>query len=147
MVSLGFTRFHLDSLGRTWSLLGSLGFTWLHVVPLGLISFHLVSFALTWFHLVSLGLTRFHSDVLGLTWFHLVSLGLTWSHKGKGKRENIPSTKGKGKGATPEFHPISTLQPDQALARTNERNETKRFPGWTHPPTSDLHIFYTYIYT
>ena len=28
----------------------------------------------------------------------------------------------------------STRQPDQAYARTNE---TKRFPGWAHPPTSD----------
>ena len=77
----------------------------------------------------------------------MVSLGFTWiiaSSQGKGKpggrkgkREHLVGEKGKGKGADPEFGPISTLQPDCAHARTNERNETKRFPGWTHPPTSD----------
>ena len=147
--SLGFNRFHLDSLGRTWSLLVSLGFTWFHLASLGPTLSHLVPLGLIWSHLVSLGLTRSHSVSLGLawshlvsfglTWTHLVSLGLTWSHLvSQGKRENLPSRRGKGKGAPPQFHPISTLQPDRAHARTNERNETKRFPGWTHPPTSDL---------
>ena len=40
---------------------------------------------------------------------------------------------GNCKGALLCFQRISTVQPD----RTNERNETERFPGGTHPPTSD----------
>ena len=31
----------------------------------------------------------------------------------------------------------STRQPDREHART-ERNETKRFPNWAHPPTFDI---------
>ena len=31
----------------------------------------------------------------------------------------------------------STRQTDRAHAHAHERTETKRFPGWTHPPTSD----------
>ena len=51
----------------------------------------------------------------------------------KGRKRT--STKGKGKGATPKFHPISTLQPDRAHERT-KRNES----AWTHPPTSDVYV-------
>jgi len=147
LVSLGFTRFHLDSLGRTWSLLVSLISTWLHLVPLCLVWFHLVSSGLTWYHSVSLGFTRFrlvlfgfiwfHLDSLAPTWTHLLPLGLTWSHlvsQGKGKTSR--SQKEKGRVQT---HIFVRFPPYNQTTRTHARtNETKRFPGWTHPETCDV---------
>ena len=61
--------------------------------------------------------------------------------QGKGKRRR--DQKGKGKGAEEEDHFFCRIRPDirhRAHARTHARHETKRFPGWTHPPTSDLEI-------
>ena len=108
----------------------SLGLTWTHLDSLGL----------TWTHLVSLGLTWTHLDSLGLTWTHLDSPGLTRSHKGKGKTSL--GQKGKGKARNREFHLILTRRPDRAHARTHARHDTKRFPGWTHPPpTSDSCLY------
>ena len=40
----------------------------------------------------------------------------------------------------------STMQPDRVQARTHERNETTRFPGWTHPQTPIYIYIYIYIY-
>ena len=93
---LGFNRFHLDSLGSTWSQLVSFGFTWIHsvvLVSLGLSWFHVDSLGLTWSHSVSLNsldltmllwvtlrFARFRSVTLGFSWSHLVSFGLTWFH-------------------------------------------------------------------
>ena len=54
-----------------------------------------------------------------------------WEQKGKGKTRW--GEKGKGKGDRGRLGRIPTLQPDRAHAHTNERNETKRFPGWTPP--------------
>ena len=51
--------------------------------------------------------------------------------KGKGKRQR--EEKGKGKGQTTVFFPDLTRHTHRAHAR----HETKRFPGWSHPPTSD----------
>ena len=48
--------------------------------------------------------------------------------KSKGRRE---------KGRCPDLVANSSRQPDRENALTHERNETKRFPGRTHPPTSD----------
>ena len=119
----------MDSLGFTWPRLDSFGFTWTHSVSL---RFHLDSLGLTWIHLESHGLTG-------------ISLGFTCILKGKGKTRcgqkgkgnTWRAKKGKGKGEPRELHCISTRQTDRAHARTN-RNRN-RFPGWTHPPTSDLH--------
>ena len=127
MVSCCLTRSHLDSLGFTRTHLVSLGFTWSHQVSHGL----------TWFHVDSPGLIWFHWVSLGLTWPRLVSLGLNWTHMiPTGKREKPECLKGKGKPPLGHFEPVPTLHPERAHARTN-RNRN-RFPGWTHPPTSDL---------
>ena len=50
--------------------------------------------------------------------------------------------KGKGKEHAPRFGAWISLGIQTARARTHD---TKRFPGWTHPPTSDTYI-YIYIY-
>ena len=95
---------------------------------------------LNWTHLGYLGLTWSHLDLvsLGLIWTHLVSLGLTQTHLEsplpQGVSENFPPEKRKGKGGHGRFCPLSALPPDRAHARTNERNETTRFPRWSHPP-------------
>ena len=85
---------------------------------------------------------EFHRDSLGLT-------GLTRPPKGKGrtsrhKREKgrrrpaPPATKGKREGdGTWISGPDLTRHPNRAHARTHD---TKRFPGWTHPPN----LPYTY---
>ena len=36
----------------------------------------------------------------------------------------------------------STMPPDRAHARTHEQNETKQFPGWTHPQSPILLYLY-----
>ena len=103
------------------------GLTWTHLVSLGL----------TWTHLASLGLTWTPLDSLSFTWSHLVSLGLTlvcFSTREKGKARG---GKGKGKAAGLSFDLDLTRQRHRAYARTHD---TKRFPGWTHPPTSHIYI-------
>ena len=139
MDSLGFTCIHLDSLGLTWIHLDSLGLTWIHFDSLGFTWTHLHFTWTHWDHLNSLGFTRTHweltlthLDSLGLTCIHLDSLR---SHQEKGKSsETKPGQKRKGKSSAYDFTEISPGLPHRAYARTNE---TKRFPGWTHPPTSD----------
>ena len=128
MASLGFTWFHLVSLGFTCSHVVSLGFTW----------FHLVSLGITWYHLVSLGS---HLDSLGLTWTHLThsgSLGLTWIHLDSLDSLDPPREKGKpagGKGKREKArNEISGLDLTRHTVCARATNETKRFPGWTHPP-------------
>ena len=51
--------------------------------------------------------------------------GLGGGGKEKGKAGRGKRKKGKAR------------QPDRANAVTHERNETKRFSGWTHAPTCD----------
>ena len=97
----------------------------------------------------------FHYDVTIMSllfhcYFTMISLLCSYDFTiiTQGKRENFPrekgkgkaarSKKGKGKGADPRFGPIFTLHPDRAHARSHARHDTKRFPGWTHPPTSDI---------
>ena len=79
-------------------------------------------------------------DSLGSTWTHLVSLGFAWSHVAslgthhisKGKREQRPPQKGKGKDQTLDalqFHSVFCWHPNTAR-RTHARNETiSRFGG------------------
>ena len=50
--------------------------------------------------------------------------------KGKARQGQME----KGKGGRLLLGSNSCGQPDC----THERNETKRFPGWAHPPTSDF---------
>ena len=52
-----------------------------------------------------------------------------FTHKGKGKARRSKRERGEGWQAL--LRSNFTRQPDCANARTNE---TKRFPGWTHPP-------------
>ena len=136
MISHGFTWFHFFAFGSTWLHLDSFGFTW----------FHLDSTCFTRFHAVSHGFTSshlFYMMAIVCCWYHLTQLELHKENKlTQGKRGNPPGLKGKGKAATLRFsfciHLTSTPR-----ARTNERNETKRFPGWTHPPTSDSYPQHT----
>jgi hypothetical protein len=119
-VSLGFTCPHLCSLG----------FTLLHLVSVGLAGSHL---SLTWNHLESL-------DPLGLTWTHLDSTGLivvARSHLEEGKTDRGQTETGRGS--------IRIFGPDLARQCACSANETKRFPGWTHPPAPDIYI-YIYIF-
>ena len=73
------------------------------------------------------------SNVLEVTDKPNSSLDRRFVGWGEGETVSFPSRKGKGKmsvlGFGFEFHSIR--QPD----RTRERNETKRFPGWTHSPS------------
>jgi len=150
LVSLGFTRFRLDSLGRTWSLLVSLGFTWFHLPSHGPTLSYLVPCGLIWSQLVSFGLTRFRLvgltlDSLGLTWTQLVSLGLT---REKGKPPALKREKGRV-----HHHNFIRFPPYNQTARTHTRtNETKRndFPvGLTPQPPIYIYIYiyiYMYIY-
>ena len=127
------------------------------------LSFGLV-FRITWFHFVSLGLSRAH---LGLTWTHLESLGLIWAclihlvslsstcdhffslgftwarwvwlswiHLG-----SLDHAWDKGKGPGSKFGAQISL--GNVCARAT--NAKRRFPGWTHPPTSDITYLPTYI--
>ena len=55
--------------------------------------------------------------------------------KGKGK---VPQAKkGKGRRSATSFA-IEFHQATRPRARAHERNETKRFPDWASPPTSDV---------
>ena len=118
----------------------SLGLTWphsRHLVSFGDTKSRVASFVFTCTHLGSCGFTWSHLVSLGLTWPRLVSLGLNWTHMFPiGKRETPARQKRKGKPADGNLKPVLTLHPERAHARTN-RNRN-RFPGWTHPPTSDM---------
>ena len=74
--------------------------------------------------------------------------------KGKGKVRRPKNGKGKvrhpkkekGKGRKPFCDPIPLRnQTARTHARTHAWHDTERFPGWTHPPTSDLTIIYYYV--
>ena len=67
--------------------------------------------------------------------YALYTLYISLTH-GKGKAQRPQREKGKWR--SPLLRSNSTRQPDRAYAHTHERNEPKRFPNWTHPPTSDL---------
>ena len=126
LVSFGFTWIHLESFGITWNHLDSRDFTLIYV---DFISFHLVYFDFILFRLMSLEFTL----------FHLIP---------QGTRERPVGQKGKGKGAVSRFGAWISLGIQTARARTHH---TKRFPGWNHPPTSDIYIYiyrhiYIYIY-
>ena len=54
-----------------------------------------------------------------------------WCHRHRSPR---------GKGRSSLLDSNSTRQPDRAHARTHGRNETKRFPNWTRPPTFDFQV-------
>ena len=66
----------------------------------------------------------------------LCTLHTLYTSLSQGKKESSAPPQGKGKRSGPpfafEFH-WST----RPRAGAHERNETKRFPGWAHPPTSD----------
>ena len=144
LVSLRFTWSHLVPHGLAWSHFDSLGLIWFHVASLGLTLTFSVSFEPTWSHLVLLGLTWLRLVSRGLTWFHWVSLGLAWSHLDslgfpgfpRAQERNPCRQKGKGKTPSGNLEPVPTLHPERAHARTN--GNRNRFPGWTHPPTSDV---------
>jgi hypothetical protein len=114
------------------------GLTWTHLISLGF----------TWTHLISLDLTWIHLDSLDLIWIPLISfISREKEHLiSQGKRERPVGQKGKGKGAAAAadhgFGAGISLGIQTARARTHD---TKRFPGWTHPPTSDIYI-YIFIY-
>ena len=83
------------------------------------------SLGLTWIPLVQLVFTRSHSD----------PLGFTWNTREKGKSPAPKREKGKAQTLN-----LVRLPPYNQTARTHaQTNETKRFPGWTHPPTSDVY--------
>ena len=66
-----------------------------------------------------------------------MSLDFTLFHPiPQGKRERPVGTKGKGKGTGYRIGAWISLGIQTVRARTHD---TKRFPGWTHTPTSDLH--------
>ena len=129
----------MNSLGLTWIHLVSFGFTWIHLESLGI----------TWNHLDSLDPTLIYLDFIlvhviyfDFIVFHLMSLEFTLFHLiPQGKRERPVGQKGKGKGAVARFGACISLGIQTARARTHD---TKRFPGWTHPPTSD-HSTYLYL--
>ena len=109
---------------------------WPDVFPTICFWFHLVLLGLTW---VSLGPTWTHlphSGSIGLTWAHLDSLDLP--HKGKGKTSRVQREK--GKGPIPILSPDLTRQSVCASSTNETTNETKRFTGWAHPPTSDIRL-------
>ena len=101
---------------------------------------------------------RFHFDVTSISIpfqvgftssslrFHFEAERETSPLKGKGNRPEAIREKGnrlegireKGKGRDTLFRRVSTTPTNRAYARTNE---TKRFPGWTHPP--NLRYIYT----
>ena len=82
------------------------------------------------FTLISLYLICFHLMSLDFTLLHLIP---------QGKRERPVGQKGKGKGTVAAtFGAWISLGIQTARARTHD---TKRFPGWTHTPTSDLPQF------
>ena len=56
----------------------------------------------------------------------------------KGKGEARRDQKEKEKGRQRLLRSDSTRQPDRAHGRTHARHDTKRFPGWTHRPTSNF---------
>jgi len=105
---------------------------------------------------------RFHFDVtsifipfqVGFTSsslrFHFEAEMETSPLKGKGnlpeaireKGNRLGAIREKGKGRDRHFRRVSTTPTSRPYARTNE---TKRSPGWTHPPTSDIHNRYTNI--
>ena len=109
------------------------------------------SLGLTW---DSFGLTSTHFDSRGLTCNHLTSLELTWLHLDsiEGKREKLPREKGRWKrhthwegraGESGEWRgegratESTTAGPSFASSPHRATNEAKRFPSWTHTPTSD----------
>ena len=78
-----------------------------------------------------------------------MSLGFTVFHSiPQDKRERLVGQKGKGKRAADSTSGAwMSLGIQTARPRTHD---TKRFPGWTHPPTSDVYAhacIYIYIYT
>ena len=62
----------------------------------------------------------------------------TYAHKGKGNTSH--GQKGKGKGEDGRSSPNSTLQPAHSTTSARATNETKRFPGWAHPPQPPISI-------
>ena len=131
MISHGFTWFHFFAFGSTWLHLDSFGFTWFHLDSICFTRFHAASHGFTSSHL-------FYMVAIVCCWSHLTQLELHKENKLTQGKRGIPQwLQGKGKAATSRFsfciHLTSTPH-----ARTHERNETKRFPGWTRPPTSDF---------
>ena len=153
LVSFGFIWFHLVSLDFIWFQLNpgiSIDFIWFHLTSRDFTGFHVSSLDFTWCPLISFDFTWFLIS-FGFTWsrlisisFQFVSFDVTWFHfipfnptREKGKARGAKGKREGGRGADHRFGAWISLGIQTARARTHD---TKRFPGWTHPPTSDISL-------
>ena len=168
------TDSHLVSLGLTWSHLVSLGFTWSHLVSLGLTWTHLVSLGLTWSLLDSLETMLFagvlRTSATNGTGEQHHRRKRTGDAKSKQITHRAQQNTSERVQEAPErpsdlaeplfksfrqhsFAPtprarggarggLFSLQTPASGSRTQE---PLRFPGRTHPPTSD-HYYCCYFY-